>query len=210
MRTESQVPEYGRMQLRRPVRPGVEAEPWEQFLGGCSAPDPVALLEDEGLDLKFIEIENETRTNVVILGEKDENELAIRSAGPAVTEEKVELISRLIMDIAKPPGLLVLSGSLPPGMRDDIYASLITYGKSQGMKTVLDSHDEPLRLGIEAGPYLIKPNILELSNLAGREFAGTDAIIEYCRGLIERGVIPRCSTIPLNCWSQRVGRSNMP
>ena len=158
------------------------------LIGGFTGKEVLALLKDEGLDLKFIEIENETRTNVVILGEKDGNELAIRSAGPAVTEKKTELINRFISEIAQPPGLLVLSGSLPPGMRDDTYASLITYGKSRGMKTVLDSHGEPLRSGIEAGPYLVKPNKKELSDLAGREFAGTDAIIEYCKGLMEKGV----------------------
>ncbi len=47
MRTESEVPEDGRMQLRCPVCPGVEAETREQLLGGCPTPDPVALLEDE-------------------------------------------------------------------------------------------------------------------------------------------------------------------
>jgi 1-phosphofructokinase family hexose kinase len=158
------------------------------LIGGFTGKEVLALLEDEGLDLRFKEIENETRTNVVILGEKDGNELAIRSAGPMVIEKKTELISRFILDIVQPPGLLVLSGSLPPGMRDDIYASLITYGKSRGMKTILDSHDKPLSMGIEAGPYLIKPNIEELGDLASREFAGTDLIIEYCRGLIEKGV----------------------
>jgi 1-phosphofructokinase family hexose kinase len=158
------------------------------LIGGFTGEEIHALLKDEGLDLRFIEIENETRTNVDILGEKDGNELAIRSAGPAVKEEKTELITRFILDIAQPPGILVLSGSLPPGMRDDIYASLIAYGKSQGMKAILDSHDEPLRLGIDAGPYLIKPNLEELRRLAGREFAKTDAIIEYCRGLIEKGI----------------------
>ena len=158
------------------------------LIGGFTGKEVLALLEEEGLDLRFTEIENETRTNVVILGEKDGNELAIRSEGPAVTEQKTEHISRFILEIAQPPGLLVLSGSLPPGIRDDIYASLITYGKSQGMKTILDSHDEPLRLGIDAGPYLIKPNLEELSRLAGREFAGTDSIIEYCRGLVEKGI----------------------
>jgi len=158
------------------------------LMGGFTGEEVLALLEDEGLDLRFTEIENETRTNVVILGEKDGNELAIRSAGPAVKEEKTEIISRFILEIAQPPGLLVLSGSLPPGIRDDIYASLITYGKSRGMKTILDSHGEPLSMGIEAGPYLIKPNLEELSRLAGREFTGTDAIIEYCRGLVGKGI----------------------
>ena len=158
------------------------------LIGGFTGKEVLALLTEEGLDLRFTEIENETRTNVVILGEKGGNELAIRSEGPVVTEEKTELISRFILEIAQPPGLLVLSGSLPPGIRDDIYASLITYGKSQGMKTILDSHDEPFRLAVDAGPYLIKPNLEELSRLAGREFADTDAVIEYCKGLIGKGV----------------------
>ncbi len=45
-----------------------------------------------------------------------------------------------------------------------------------------------MRLGIEAGPYLIKPNRVELEKLAGRALATDDEIVEFARGLVKKGV----------------------
>jgi len=125
---------------------------------------------------------------VIVLGEKNGRELAIRSAGPPVIKKDTEYICRHISKIALAPGILILSGSLPPGINNDIYASLIAYGKSKGMKTILDSDGEPLDIGIKAIPYLIKPNYKELTRLAGHEFNDDDSIIKYCIGLIKEGI----------------------
>lgn len=158
------------------------------LIGGFTGEEVLALLNEEGLKIDFIRIENETRTNVIILGEKNGTELVIRSAGPPVIKKDTEDICRHIFKIALAPGILVLSGSLPPGVDNDIYASLIAYGKSKGMKTVLDSDGEPFAIGLREKPYLIKPNYKELTRLAGREFDDDDAIIEFCRGLTGEGI----------------------
>lgn len=158
------------------------------MIGGYTGEEIVGYLRGEDLNIQFVKIRQENRTNVIILNRRDSRELIIRSAGPQVSEGEAEQVFRFILDIAKPPGILVLSGSIPPGMRADIYASLIQAAKSRGLLTILDSDGEPLAKGIAAAPFLIKPNRDELERLAGRNFRKIETMVDYCRGLIERGL----------------------
>ena len=65
--------------------------------------------------------------------------------------------------------VLVLSGSVPPGVASDIYFAWVGEAKKNGVRTILDADGALLESGIKAGPYLIKPNIHELERLAGRK-----------------------------------------
>ena len=65
---------------------------------------------------------------------------------------------------------LVSSGSLPPGVPEDIYAQLAAIANRKGAKCIVDTSGRPLQLAMEAGLYLIKPNIGELSAFAGKDF----------------------------------------
>src|SRR5450830_538752 len=158
------------------------------IVGGYVGEEVLDLLQKEGLILQIVKIDNETRTNVVVYGRKDEKELVIRAAGPPVKDTETEKIISFIFNVAISPELLVLSGSLPPGVKKDIYFSVIKEARSRGIKVLLDSYGEPFRFGVEAGPYLIKPNRVELQYLAGRELRDEAAIREYCESLLENGL----------------------
>ena len=84
--------------------------------------------------------------------------------------------------------LLVLAGSLPPGVPADLYATYVRLARSRGIRTIVDTGGEPLRLGVEARPYLIKPNVAEAERLLGRPLPDLAAIIEGARELARRGI----------------------
>ncbi|MBC7170883.1 MAG: 1-phosphofructokinase, partial [Polyangiaceae bacterium] len=67
--------------------------------------------------------------------------------------------------------MLVLAGSLPSGVPADVYARLIRAAREHGVKVCLDADAESLRLGIAAGPDLIKPNVEEAERLLDRTLA---------------------------------------
>jgi 1-phosphofructokinase family hexose kinase len=158
------------------------------MIGGYAGEEVLDLLHHEGLILQIAKIKNDTRTNVIVLGRRDSQELVIRAAGPAVEETETRYVTNLVFQVAQAPEIMVLSGSLPPGVKHDIYNSITTEGKSRGSKIVLDSNGEPFRLGIEAAPYMIKPNLIELWNLAGENLEGEREIVEFCRTLNDKGV----------------------
>ena len=64
---------------------------------------------------------------------------------------------------------MTLSGSLPPGVPADFYASVIEIAREANVLTFLDSSGEALRKGAEAAPFLIKPNETEATSLLGVE-----------------------------------------
>jgi 1-phosphofructokinase family hexose kinase len=156
--------------------------------GGHVGDEVLDLLQAEGLILQIVRIKNETRTNVIIIGQRDGKELMIRAAGPPVEKTETERISNLVFQIAQAPEVLVLSGSLPPGVQDDIYYSITVEGKARGSKVIVDSEGGPLVAAIEAGPYLIKPNITEFGEMVGVELASEDDIVSHARTLNEKGV----------------------
>ena len=109
------------------------------LLGGYRGEEVLDLLQKEGLILQVVKIKNPTRTNITILGLKDGNELAIRAAGPVVEEEETDRLVGLMLERAQAPEVLVLSGSLPPGVQPDIYRSLIGECRQKGIRVILDA-----------------------------------------------------------------------
>ena len=88
-------------------------------------------------------------------------------------------------------GLLVLSGSLPPGISMDIYKNLALGWDGPVM---LDATGEPLRAAIEgAGLYAIKPNVHELSETFNANLSTPEDIASFCR--------KKLNHIPLICVS---------
>lgn len=158
------------------------------LVGGHVGDEFLDRLQEEGLILQMVRIKNDTRSNVVVLGRRDRRELMIKAAGPQVEEAETARITRLLFGIATAPEVLVLSGSLPPCIHDDIYRSLIVEGKSRGSMVILDGSGPAFASGVEAAPHLIKPNLAELEELAGEPLSGQSQIIGFCRYLNGKGV----------------------
>jgi 1-phosphofructokinase family hexose kinase len=65
---------------------------------------------------------------------------------------------------------------------------LIKVINEQGGKAVLDTDNEPLRLGIKANPYMIKPNKHELGRLINKEVKSPSDAVSAARKLNEKGI----------------------
>ncbi len=87
--------------------------------------------------------------------------------GPELGEEEIAQVMDAVASADRAPRYLVASGSLPPGVADDFYGRLASKLHDQGTRLVLDSHGAPLRAALEAGVYLIKPNLHEFGELTG-------------------------------------------
>ena len=66
--------------------------------------------------------------------------------------------------------LVVFAGSLPRDVEDDFYAEAIHDLAPPQVPAALDCEGEPLRLGVEAEPFLVSPNQREAEALVGQEF----------------------------------------
>jgi len=86
------------------------------------------------------------------------------------------------------PDLLVVGGSVPPGIPPNIYFDVIRDAKRFGVRTILDSGGQWLEEGLKAKPFLIKPNVYEAEMLLGKELKTEEEIIEAAFDLLATGV----------------------
>src|SRR5439155_27255012 len=142
--------------------------------GGGVAPPGPADRSGESVPHAFVGIDGESRRTVTVVGGGDAT--GFWEPGPVVTgEEWTDFLGRYrgMLAVAR---VVVLSGSLPPGLAPDSYARLIALAREAGVPAVLDTDGEPLRLGIEAGPDLAKPHAAELAPLRAHPATGIAAV----------------------------------
>ena len=100
---------------------------------------------------------------------------AFHEAGPAVSAAEFATFQARYEAMLAEADAVVLSGSLPPGLPDGTYATLVGAARAAGVPAVLDAHGASLRLGAAAGPAIVKPNLAELEALAGRPLSAETA-----------------------------------
>lgn len=132
------------------------------FLGGKNGAFISKALEEDRLSLVKIPIDNETRINTKIVDRVLNTYTDINELGPYIKPEHLELFLKQTINYASSDAMVVLTGSVPPGVHENVYKDLIIKLKSFGVKTVLDASGPLFSNALEGGPYLIKPNIHEL------------------------------------------------
>ncbi|MDF2985701.1 MAG: pfkB [Eubacterium sp.] len=145
-------------------------------------------LLDLGVRTGFVAVEGQSRTNNNIIDKVNNRETEILEEGPTISGQAWEAFMASFMESVAESSVLVCSGGLPKGLGPDTYAKLIAEAKKIGIKTMLDSSGDVLKQGINACPYLIKPNLRELSMHFNTNFENDDQIVTACRTLIKRGV----------------------
>lgn len=146
------------------------------------------LLRQEGLTILSAEIPGQTRTNLKIVDRDRGQNTDINEPGPAVPKTALrQLLIRLCQRI-RPGDVVVLSGSLPQGAAKDTYRQWILRFQELGAKVLLDADGEILIEGVQAVPYLIKPNEQELSRLMRRPLETQGQLLGAGRELLAKGI----------------------
>jgi 6-phosphofructokinase 2 len=158
------------------------------FVGGPAGRTVEILLDEEGVPFSFTPIQRETRSNFIITDIKNSQQTMIDAPGPHISKSEFERFRRKMRRIRPSPDLIVASGSVPPGIPDDVYYTIITEAKNFGIRTILDSDSQWLAEGIKAKPYLIKPNVPETEGLLNRELPTEEAIIKAALDLVNMGI----------------------
>lgn len=122
-------------------------------------------LNKYGICHDFIEVDGETRTNIKIVEREKGIFTDINQCGFSVDNLDLEKLIRKLKNRVNREDVVVLSGSLPKGIESDVYKVIIEQLKQKDLKIILDAEGQALRYGIEANPYLIKPNINELKTI---------------------------------------------
>ncbi len=158
------------------------------FAGGNDGVTLTTLLGQEGVPFSFIPISQDTRSCYIIDESQPPRQLRISTPGPGISVEEVDALLSVIWDSRPAPELLVCGGSVPPGLPEDIYATIIREVRRHGLKTMLDSSGIFLKEGIKAKPYLIKPNRREAEELLGRKLPLDRDVAQAAGEIVAGGV----------------------
>ncbi len=158
------------------------------FVGGATGDKVASGLQSLGISTDLTPISGETRTNFVITDAVGEQYIKVNEAGPRVEGQEVSALVERAAARAQPGDYWALCGSLPPGVPSDIYARLIDRIQSCGARALLDASGEPFRLGLEAKPFMIKPNVLEAGAYLERPIENPTAMADAVDGFLELGI----------------------
>lgn len=154
------------------------------FLAGFTGIAMQQMLHSFGVTDDFVRLDDGfSRINVKI---KAESETEINGQGPVITEEAQRALFAKL-DRLTSGDTLVLAGSIPNTLPDDIYERIMEHLEGRGIRIVVDATKNLLRRVLKYRPFLIKPNNHELGEMFGVELKTDDDIILHAKKLQEEG-----------------------
>ena len=179
-------------QRRWPGGKGANVARWLKFLGanselliplgGAAGREMANGLREQRLRARIIPLRQETRVNVVVTTSRG-RQMRFNPPGPGLSHREWQSILRAAEAMVRSGRTLILSGALPPGLPTDAYAQLIRLARQHAQRTILDCDGTALVTGAKAEPFLIKPNLHELSRWAGSKLNSERSIIMAARKL---------------------------
>ena len=156
---------------------------------GCAGVDGYAKLQAkakaEVIGCDFHTVEGAIRVNTKVFPLDGSGVTELNEPGPTLTAEDLDVFFDLAIEKTVGSDYVVITGSLPPGCPAHTYRELIRVLK---VPCILDVGGEALRLGVEAKPFLIKPNHHELAATVGRELHTMEDIRAAAQSFVDRGV----------------------
>lgn len=157
---------------------------------GCAGVDGYAKLQAkakaECIGCDFHTVEGAIRVNTKVFPLDGSGVTELNEPGPTLTAEDLDVFFDLAIEKTRCSDYVVITGSLPPGCPAHTYRELIRALSS--VPCILDVGGEALTLGVEARPFLIKPNHHELAATVGRELHTMADIRDAAQSFVDRGV----------------------
>ena len=154
------------------------------FTAGFLGKEIIRIIEERGIQNGLIWIgEGNSRINVKI---KNMEGTEINGIGPDIPQKELDKLLAYMSRLEK-GDFLVLAGSIPSGVPNNIYEQLIAATSGKGVEVIVDAAGSLLMQVLPYHPFLIKPNHHELGDLFGVEIQKRSEVIPYAKELQKKG-----------------------
>ncbi|MFD0641186.1 MULTISPECIES: 1-phosphofructokinase family hexose kinase [Bradyrhizobium] len=153
--------------------------------GGATGQILAALVERESVRSIVIPTSNDTREDITIFDETTREQFRLVFPGALLSEFEWQQCLDALARISSQAGFVVASGSLPPGVPADFYGKAVRASKGAA-RVIVDTTGAALKAALDAGVYLIKPNLHEFQDLAGIGTEDEPSLLEAGRKLFDR------------------------
>jgi len=155
------------------------------LLGAADCAAFEEFLRPLGIIGDFEPVPGHCRINVKLVETEAGEVTDINSPGPMVAAGS---LAALKQRMGHAPELMVLAGSLPPGLEAGAWAELVRHLSGAGRRVLLDTSGPAFAAALEVKPYLVKPNRAELAEMLGRSLPDRAAVVAAAREVQQRGV----------------------
>ena len=154
------------------------------FTAGFTGKEIVKRVEELGVKSDFIPIEEGfSRINLKL---KSIDGTEINGSGPVISQEKIDQLMEKLHALTS-KDILVLAGSIPSSMPDDMYSKIMAELQDTGAMIVVDATRDLLVNVLQYHPFLVKPNNHELGEIFDVELKTREDVVPYARKLQEMG-----------------------
>ena len=156
------------------------------FIAGFTGDALDKAVTERGIRTDFIRLsDGNTRINVKLKGDA---ETEINAQGPAITETDIAKLYEKLEKI-KNGDTLVLAGSVPGTLPQNIYEDILSRLQGRGIRFVVDATGKLLTNVLKYHPFLIKPNRAELEEICGRRLDTDAKLAEAAKQLQKQGAV---------------------
>ena len=158
------------------------------LLGGLMGKYLRELAKKLDFPMTVLPINGHTRINMVLTDLKNHTQTRISAPGPMVSATELRKFLKLLQQVRPRPDFWALGGSLSPGMKAATYRDFIWALQKKGTPCILDTDNEALRLGVQASPFMIKPNEHEMERLCGKRLSSLPDYLTVAESFVRRGI----------------------
>lgn len=156
--------------------------------GGSTGMAGIKYLQDSGIHQMSIRVQNETRTNLKIVDPVLHKNTDINEPGPEIQRIELNRLVELLDENIHPGDILILSGSIPRGIKGTIYRDIIFRYKQKQAIIYVDADGRNFRYAVDACPDFIKPNLEELNQYMNASLSSKREIIDAAKEFIHKGI----------------------
>src|SRR6185312_1879963 len=168
--------------------------------GGRTGDRIIDELAAESILNDFVRISDESRTSTAVVDPTAGTLSEMYEWGPAVRAEELEVLLDKLHYLSRVASFVVFSGSLPRDVEDDFYAEAVRDLSRRGVRCVVDSEGQPLRIAVEAEPFLVSPNQGEAESLVGQEFSDDEDFLMALDAIADLGARNVLITQETSCF----------
>lgn len=159
------------------------------FIAGFTGDEIVRRLHNGGINSEFIKINDGiSRINIKL---KSIDGTEINGQGPHIDSSHIEQLMNRLRRLES-GDVLVLAGSIPAGISDNIYKDIMDMSKDKGVQIVVDATSRLLTNVLEYNPFFIKPNQHELGDIFNVTLNTQEEVIPYALELKKMGAVNVC------------------
>lgn len=143
-------------------------------------------LEARSIFYDFHDLDVPARVNLKVFDTRTKTVTEVNDPGVEVGSDLLSSIADELVQMPDSGEAVVLAGKLPPNAPPTWYADIVERLKAKDVRAVVDTSGQALKAAVEKGPWMVKPNVAELSELLGRQLTTLDDVAKASSELIDK------------------------